>query len=176
MRPVLALDQATRKMGYAIGSADMERPIFGVFKPPLVGARHGVMLGAVRNWLDTQIKVFHIHTVCFEAPFCGANQKSFALVNKLIGVIELVCDDHEIKCVEVTAGEWRKRFIGCTRAPKDIPRKDRRTWLKDAATRACFARTWDVQSDDEADACGILDFVLAQESPSYRERTQREAA
>lgn len=169
-RHYLALDQATKRIGFAIGSPDMIEPICGHYEPPSAGARHGVMLGAVRDWLDTTLKVYHVHKLCFETPFSGLNPKNFGVVCKLVGVIELVCDDHEIPCVEVSPPEWRKAFIGRAQAPKDIPRHHRRQWLKKRAMEACALRKWNVKNDDEAEASGILNFVLATDSEHYRMR------
>lgn len=178
MRHCLALDQAKTRTGYAIGSTEMEKPITGVYLPPKVGARHGVMLGELRDWLDVEIKTYHIGKVIFEAPFAGKDMNGFAIVNKMLGVIELVCDDHEIPCVRAAPVEWRSRFLGNAHAPKEISqglskpaaRSARRQWLKAAAIAACNARGWPVDTDDEAEAAGLLDFLLACDSETYRER------
>lgn len=161
LRHVLALDQSTRRIGWAIGRHDMLAPLTGVYALPAVGARHGVLMGLVRDWLDTPIKTYHVTKVAFETPFSGFDAQNYALVNKMLGVVELVCDDHEIKCVEAMPVQWRKHFIGCGQAPRTIPKPKRRAWLKEQAMRACAARRWDVKTDDEADACGILSYVLA---------------
>lgn len=183
MRHCLALDQARNRIGWALGSADMERPLCGVHPLPAVGARHGAMLGHLRDWLDTMIKTYHVRHVIYETPFAGVNPENFAVVNKMLGVIELVCDDHEIGCVRAAPVEWRKRFLGCGAAPKHITKGlskraaqvARRAWLKAETMKACAARGWPVENDDEADACGLLDFGLACHSQSYRERTERES-
>jgi Holliday junction resolvasome RuvABC endonuclease subunit len=169
-RHYLALDQAAGRIGYAIGSADMVEPILGAYRPLQAGARHGVLMGSVRDWLDGMLKAHRIHKLCFESPFVGFNVKGYGVVCKMIGVIELVCDDHEISCVEVSPSEWRKTFIGCTRAPASIPKAQRRAWLKGQAIGACRDRGWDVENDDEADAAGILNHVLGLDYESYRTR------
>jgi Holliday junction resolvasome RuvABC endonuclease subunit len=169
-RHYLALDQAAGRIGYAIGAANMVEPILGAYRPLKAGARHGVLMGSLRDWLDGMVKAHRIHKVCFETPFGGRNLAVFAVVNKMIGVIELVCDDHEIGCVEVTSAEWRKSFIGCTRAPTAIPKAQRRAWLKGQAIGACRDRGWQVENDDEADAAGILNHVLGLDFESYRTR------
>lgn len=164
MRHVLALDQSPRKIGFAIGRRDMLTPITGVHELPAGrNGAHGPMLSHARDWLDTQIKVYHITKVCFETPFLPSigGRATWAVMNKLIGVIELVCDDHEIKCVETTPDNWRRHFIGICRAPKDIQKTRRRAWLKERAMQACAARRWVVKTDDEAEAAGILSYVLS---------------
>jgi Holliday junction resolvasome RuvABC endonuclease subunit len=170
IRHYLALDQATKRIGFAIGSANMIEPVCGHYEPPSAGARHGVMLGAVRDWLDTTIKTYHIHKVCFETPFSGLNPRNFGHVCKMVGVIELVCDDHDIPCVEATPPEWRKRFIDLAQAPREIPRPHRRNWLKMRAMEACFIRKWHVKNHDEAEAAGILNYVLGLDYESYNKR------
>jgi Holliday junction resolvasome RuvABC endonuclease subunit len=184
MRHCLALDQARNRIGWALGSVDMERPLCGVHPLPSVGARHGAMLGHVRDWLDTMIKTYHVHHLIYETPFAGVNIENFAVVNKMLGVIELVCDDHEIGCVRAAPVEWRARFLGCGAAPKAIgkglsksaARAARTEWLKQASVAACVARGWPVENHDEADACGLLDFGLACHSAAYRERKEGETA
>lgn len=169
-RHYLALDQSIKQIGYAIGSPDMVEPVCGSWSPPTAGARHGVMLSHVRDWLDGIIKHHRIFKVIFEAPFVGKRPAAHAVVCKMIGVIELVCMDHDIPCVEVTSGEWRKQFFGAVRAPKAIPKSQRRAWLKGQAIGACNDRGWQIGNDDEADAAGILNFVLHQDSEHYRMR------
>ena len=182
MNHYLALDQASRRIGWAIGNANMLAPLSGVFELPSAGARHGVMLTAARDWLDATVKCYHVTKVGFESPFCGPNPATFALVNKLIGIIELVCHDHNIHCVETMIDNWRNRFIEVCRAPKSIipPGTSRgkagtirRAWLKEQSMIACAHRRWDVKTHDEAEACGILDYLLAIDDEAYRNRTAR---
>lgn len=163
----LALDQAPKRIGFALGSPNMVAPVSGAYALPSAGARHGVMLHVAHEWLSNTIKVYHVTKVCFESPFLGKNVQSFALQNKLIGVIEEACEANNIPCVEVESDKWRMRFIGCCRAPRALPKSERRPWLKKQAIDACAARQWDVKNDDEAEACGILDWVLSCDFKDY---------
>jgi hypothetical protein len=63
--------------------------------------------------------------------------------------------------------DWRSHFVGFCRAPKHLSPNERRKHLKSAAMDACAARGWPVETDDEAEACGILDYVLSLDNPSY---------
>ena len=166
----LGLDQAPRRIGWALGNPEMSAPLSGVFVMPSVGESTGLMLRMASEWLQSTIAVYHVSHVCFESPFV-AGMKSQATLRSmfaLAGAIELVCARAGVNCREVTPFVWRRRFIGTDRAPKQIiGSARRRQWLKDQAMHACVARAWDVRTDDEAEACGILDYVLACDFPKY---------
>ena len=87
------------------------------------------------------------------------NRKKFALA----GVIELACYDLKIKCLEVSVNTWRKPFMGVTTGGTKF--------LKDEAMRECVRRGWFVESDDEADACGILSYAMSVAVPGTASST-----
>ncbi len=176
----LALDQAKTKCGFAFGSLGMEAPLSGVLQLPSVGRRHGVLMAHFRDWLATNIHVYHVEKVIYEVPFGGRDLETFAVVNKLLGVIELACEDAGIICCCATSHEWRKRFLGASQPPKRLfagmtkgrAQRARRDTLKLAAMATCAYHGWKVETDDAAEACGLLDFLLALDFPEYRKRTE----
>ena len=150
----------------------MLRPAHGIYNPRQAGKRHQLLLDDLRLWTDGIIKQYKVKRVIVEAPFSGPNARAFMLACKMMGVIELTCEDHGILCVEATASQWRKHFIGFAQAPRKLPKQQRRDWLKKRAIAACKARGWPVETDDEADAIGLLDYALALEFPVYEEKSK----
>lgn len=168
----LALDQAPRAIGWALGGPRMGEPLTNVVQIPAVGDRHGDMLIMAHNWLERMIEAYPMKKVIFESPFLHpvarlANPGVFAVQNKLIGVIEMLCRKHLVACTEVAPSRWREHFMGCSSAPKSVPKNKRRDWLKALAVQTCADRLWFVNSHDAADACGILDYALSCDFPEY---------
>lgn len=171
----LALDQAPRVTGWALGAPDMREPLTGTLVLPPVGARHGKMLRPVHVWLSGMIASYDLKKIIFETPFLvpgpTGNVGTYALQNKLIGVIEQLCEEHELEVTEVTPSRWRAHFIGPTAAPRYVPKLKRRQWLKNMAVEACARRSWFVRSHDAAEAAGILDYALSTDFPDYGARS-----
>jgi hypothetical protein len=171
----LGLDQSPAKIGWAIGSPDMSAPQTGVFVPVQYGDHYGRTLAGVSVWLQKLISEHGVTDVCMEATYIGAvtNPVIMRRICALAEHIDYVCFMFDIRCREVTTQTWRKRFIGRTTAPKGehtCTAARRRKWLKDQAQRTCAVRRWDVKTDDEADACGILDYVLSVDFPKYAKK------
>lgn len=165
----LALDQSPRKIGWALGDIGV-KPRFGVHSLPQVGDDHSPFLVEARNWLEQRIIQDNVHLVCFESPFLGPDTNPIIIrkIYALVGVIELTCHDRQVPCKEVMIHTWRKHFLGYSQTPREVKgAAKRRRFIKDAAMRACVERDWFVQSDDAADACGILDYVMSCDDPNY---------
>ena len=155
----LGLDQSPRRIGYALGTPDAV-PITGVWSlPPAKDGELAPFLCAARKQLELLLREKPVELVCFESPLqmigSETNRKKFALA----GVIELACYDLKIKCLEVSVNTWRKPFMGVTTGGTKF--------LKDEAMRECVRRGWFVESDDEADACGILSYAMSVAVPGY---------
>lgn len=154
----------------------MFRPAHGIYIPTQAKRRHQILLADVEHWLVGLIKQYKVRKVIVEAPFMGPRPGAVLLAAKMFGVIELTCEAHQIPCVEATAGQWRRHFLGLTRAPTKMQGKGkvaaRRHWLKQRALVACKARGWPVETDDEADAIGLLDFALSLDFERYGEASR----
>lgn len=172
----LGLDQSPRRIGYAFGWPNMMRPTVGVHEIPAVGSHYAVTLAAARDWLADLIREHGVTHLCFESPiFAGlTNANHLRQMMALAGAIELTALDLGVNCREVNAQTWRARFIGRARAPKYIAKTKRREWVKQQAIRACILRGWVVAQGkgeaDDAEACGILDYLLSCDFPEYARR------
>lgn len=165
--PYLALDQAPRLIGWALGDVDMLAPLTGVLSIGKRSVDPADMVITTRDWVKDQIQCYRVSKVIAEQPFYAANMASFALACEQLGVIRLVCAKMQVELVTVPPNEWRMRFLGVCRAPAGIDKNKRRDWLKGQAIRACYLRKWDVKSHDEADACGILEWALSSDFKGF---------
>lgn len=160
---ILALDQSPARVGFAYGAVTMSKPASGVFR--LDKSRMEV---SFRDWLQAMVTLRGIRRVAFEEPFVGSkmNQGMLMKILALPAIIRLVCNDCGLdEPLAAPQPTWRKHFIGVGIAPRKM--SNSRKWLKDEAMRACVERDWYVESDDEAEACGILDWALSKESAEY---------
>ncbi len=171
----LGLDQAARKIGYAMGRYGMDAPVAGVHRLPRVdlsdgGVDYGLLMTEVSDWLGDTIAAHHITEVCYEAPYFGRDTDP-TVIRKMLCVadmIEYVCRKARVGCREIEAHKWRARFIGMSQAPRSIKgAQARRKFLKQRAMDACAHRNWKVANDDEAEAAGILDYLIACDYPDH---------
>ena len=156
----LALDQSPARVGFAYGAVTMSKPASGVYR-----LDKSLMEASLRDWLQAMIILRGIQRVVYEEPFVGPKMRQDILMRMLAlpAIIKLVCHDCGLSNpLAAPQGTWRKHFLGVGRAPNKTEKA--RQWLKDEAMRACAERCWYVDSDDEAEACGILDWALSKES------------
>ena len=71
----------------------------------------------------------------------------------LAGMAEWFAKRVDAHCRQVEQQRWRKHFMGRGTGPSKE--------LKEAAIAAARARGWNVQTDHEADALGVLDYGLS---------------
>lgn len=167
---ILALDLAT-STGWAyaapsalavwprtpLEAASMPMPGFEVGTRAFPGtvAVFGRFADAFHEWLHGVITARAPVLVAFEAPYVG-RKTSQAMARKLNGLAwhtEWLCGRLGVPCEEVRPGDWRKHFTGVGAGPRAL--------MKEHAKAACTARGWPFANDDEADACGILDYAAA---------------
>ncbi len=158
----LALDIAT-STGFAIGSP-VDGPVeWGTHTLPRTGADHGRFLQAYRDWLVPLIREKNISRVVYEAPIMpmAANIQTTRKLYALCGLTELLALDFDLVCQEAQISKWRRHFFGKGNAG------GKRAALKKRAIAECRRRGWEVKTDDEAEALGILDYALSCKSPTY---------
>jgi hypothetical protein len=70
-------------------------------------------------------------------------------------ILQVACEN---RCTirEYMPQVWRGPFMGATQAPRFVPKKNRRGWLKARAQMAARDRGWGDVGPDEADALGIM--------------------
>jgi hypothetical protein len=162
----LALDQSPLRVGFAHAGPDSDMPKWGVYH-----LSRRSMEGSLRDWLQTMITVLPIGRVIYEAPFIGRSSSDLMKILSLPAIIRLVCEDGDVPCEMVSTTQWRKHFMGISRAPDGLKKHMRRKWLKDECMRSCVERDWFVTKDDEADALGILDWALCRDFPKRGNET-----
>lgn len=175
----LGLDPSMRRIGWAVGSTDGSRPVWGVLRSPSWGKDEGDHLNRVSNWLDEQLANYRFEACFYEAVFIstigGGKGGTDAIRAKIMleGEILKFAARHKLKVFDVPLQSWRSRFLGATQAPPHYRQKPEmaRNWLKQRAIKACAERGWLTDSDDEAEALGILDYGLACLDTAYQGRT-----
>lgn len=151
----LGLDLAT-KTGWAHWAPGEARPRSGVLKlrrsdPDEIAPD----LERLRQHLSDLHAISAITSVWYEAPIMTRVDKlrTVQLLLGLANMVEWWCFKLDIPCRQAEMRDWRKHFTGITTGGRDV--------LKQAAIDACRLRGWAVDSDDEAEALGVLDYGLA---------------
>lgn len=159
---VLALDVATC-VGWAFGGAG-DPPASGTFRCPSTGDDSGRFLVGYAQWLTAKLRELGPKEVVFEAPILPreTNITTLRKLYSLAGITEFVCVLEGVSCTEITAGEWRRSFLG-----PYYPKGGRRDELKMAVIAACRALGWNPVDDNEGDALAILHVVLSVRNPRY---------
>lgn len=157
----LALDQSKNRTGWAFWKEGLDRPVVGNFKlgdefspPGKVFARLHAELNALHGALGFE-------SLRYEQPADPAHferSTSFMVPFLLIGIaahIDSFCAAKGIRtCGWVPTATWRRHFIG------PMKRGQKKWALKDFVEARCRELGMAPRNDDEADACGILDYDL----------------
>ena len=161
---ILALDLAT-KFGWACGSPGGDPYTFGsVQLPKGTGDDLGRFLQPYRDWLNIALDEMEPTEIVYESPILPptTNIATVRKLSSLTGVTELVARDRGGPPVrEADMQSVRLHFVGVARAPKQVPKKLRRQWIKDKIVATCLARGFKVTDDDQGDAVALLDYMLA---------------
>ena len=155
---ILALDQSLSSCGFAVWNTDDPIPQSGAW--PLcegVAQRANAFLG-LRRELIALHKAEPIDLIAHEKPIKLPTDK----LDKLIGIyglvahIECFARGKRIRLMSIDSREWRKTwFFGMDVAG--------RTDLKRMAIERARQFGMDPITDDEAEACGILDHIMHEE-------------
>lgn len=109
----------------------------------------------------------------------GSNPHTLMVLHAMAGSACAILRQFRIPKRIVTPSTWRKSFIGVTRAPATIARKDGSKWLKaqvrDAANLLGAKHGFNVPNNDASDAIGIAFWLAAnvahfQAEDEYRAR------
>lgn len=167
MTRLLVLDLAT-VVGFAVGT---ERGIedHGCHRLPSTGTDIAAFLKAYRAWLTSMIQRHLPNEVVFEMPILPSvtNLATLRKLYSLAGLTELITKDLGSRVSEANLMDIRRHFIGTARAPKEIPKPDRRQWMKDEITTACRARGFRPGSDDAADAIALFSYFMSCRVPGF---------
>lgn len=159
---ILALDIASTS-GWAFGSAG-DAPRFGTYRAPSSGDDLGRFGYAYLQWLTGKLRELQPKEIVFEANILP-RETNITTLKKLYGlafVTEIAALSEGIPCSEITAGEWRRAFLG-----QHYPRKATRDELKRAVVTACRQMGWEPNSTDDADAIGIWYVATCARNPKW---------
>lgn len=173
MIKVLALDIALNRTGWAVGTADGAPPSWGVFETVNWDGNEGQNLADFEQLLRSFGGLTHlVYEHIFVNVKNGGKQFQFNGTDgqiSLKAIALLHCHHQKIAIRKVAIDDWRKRFLGLNRRPKDAPR-DEGYW-KRLALHAAARRNWFCEHHDSAEALGIMDYSLAALSKDYKLRT-----
>ena len=152
---ILALDLATKigwakwspKTAYAWGEFDIDESQLGRFAT--TASRW--LAGALHDVTEVYIEEMFVY-----------KQIDLSVITKLAGLrfeVARACTQRNISCETVAISKWRSHFLGDTRAPSGLTKSQARDWLKKRCIETCRARGWNVRTDNQADALGILDWA-----------------
>lgn len=162
MGQLLTLDLATHT-GWACGPVgDVADCVYGTIKLKPTGDEIGPFLDQFGLALDALIKEHSVTTVTFESPILRnlTNIVTLRKLYSLAGITELVCHQHYLPVREANLSHIRKHFIGVSRAPKDVPSKNSRAWIKDKTIEQCQRLGWSPKDDNQADALALRSYVI----------------
>lgn len=161
---ILALDIATN-LGWALHKPGMERPFFGSVR--LRGGSKDIGLPAedLRQFLVDKHKLYGFSHLVFEAQHLvkRTNVDTSYRLMALGGMAEWFAFRIGAHCYKIEIGKWRKHFIGRGGGFKRDPAT--KHYLpghdpKKLALQTCAEYGWHTDSEDAAEACGILDYFL----------------
>ncbi len=185
MQPRALTFDVSGNTGWAFGYPDMPRPMWGVFTVSdeawVKRQEHELLrfYAFVCDLIDTHAP----NVIAFEKNFTDLEAFSpiFQEISLgLIAMIKLAAAQRAITLYSVDNRHWFKVFTGqertaSSRAGKsqrqlDQEKRGRREARKQASIDAAVARNWYVANDDEADALGIMVYVLAQLDRTFNSR------
>lgn len=164
---LMCLDLATF-LGFAVGDAGGVQA-HGSHKLPSTGEDIGAFLNAYRAWLDAAISRWQPEEIVFESPILPAttNLTTCRKLYGLTGVTEMMAQNRHVRCREANLMDIRRHFIGAARAPRDVPVKERRAWIKDSTVAMCRKRGFRPADDNDADALALFSFAMANRDKNF---------
>lgn len=155
---ILALDQSLSSCGFAVWNTDDPIPQSGAWPLAESVKQRALAFVGLRRQLIALHKAEPIDLIAHEKPIKLPSDKLDKLVGLygLVAHIECFAASKRIRFVSVSAQEWRKTwFCGMDVAG--------RTDLKRMAIERARQFGMSPITDDEAEACGILDHVMHEE-------------
>lgn len=177
---VLAVDQSMTSTGFAHYREGDPAPTWGVFSLPTWEDREGEMLWQWFEWLGKKVSDLGVTNLYLEQTF-NPHSHHEALHMKIAQYGQIAMADvvrhlcvtkrgHPLVFELVPVQSWRAEWIGAEQAPKGLVQHQKRKWLKDKSVEAAAKRGWLVDSNDAADALGILSYCIGAIDPAWRVR------
>ena len=158
MRRFLAIDQSLSSTGVASWVEGDDLPTLETWAEGCTIATRAHAFIAMHREIGAAHRERPIHTIAYEQPIKVASDK----VEKLIGLyglaahIESIAEIRRIATERIDARSWRRTFLG--------PERDRKKAGTEKLKRLAVERSRDLgmdpETDDQADAIGILDHFL----------------
>lgn len=171
---IFAADIATTT-GWAFGDAG-DKPQHGTFTCPSTGEDLGRYGYAYIQWLTQKLRELRPKLLVYESPVLppakfdkekgrvvqGTNIVTLRKLYGLVMATEIVALSEGVPCEEITAGQWRKEFLG-----QFYPRGGTRDELKRAAIAVCRMQGWEPNGSDDAEALGIWTVATRTRNPQF---------
>ncbi len=183
---VLALDQSMTSTGFAHYKHGDSTPSWGLKTYPPWENDEGKYLWNFFEWLGhmcVDLKVTHLFVedtrFTFKNEPGDGPRKHEETLTQLVASIGLIQQaaivayklgerGQHIEFQAVSPIDWRRLFLGAMPKPGGILPQDWRKILKEAAVSQCHKRGWIIESNDIADALGILTFGICTIDESFR--------
>lgn len=182
---VLGIDTAMTKTGWAHYREGDDKPTWGVRRTPSWNDDEGKYLWEFFEWLGNLcVDKAVTHIFVEDCRFKTAHSENLTQMLASIGLIaqativafKLTERGQPIELFAAQPQQWRKTFLGVMPKPEGINPTVWRKTLKEAAVSQCHIRGWLVESDDEADALGVMTYgictidatFLHQQGPLFR--------
>lgn len=179
---VLALDQSMTSTGFAHLARGDKRPSGGLLSLPPWGDDEGKHLFDFDKWLTGLLWDFQVTHLYYENRHLPGLTYKDTMTKALeryglMTLIEVAAETsrragQSVECRYVDNAQWTEMFWGTSQSPKGLVKHQARAWRKAQSIRQCDLRGWDCrvdgrESDDVADAMGILNFGVGCVDPRW---------
>lgn len=152
-RRILALDNATKVVGYAIFE-DGELISSGVKEVP-ESSNSTKRIASVKHWMVAIIKHWKIDVLGLEDVYYSGNPQTCILLSKLLGVLENAGAELDLEVHTVLPGTWR-RYCNIKGRKRSVQKENAQRYVQ--KTHGVIA------SQDKADAICLGSYVLSKEN------------
>lgn len=175
MISVLALDIAPHGVGWAVGKPDIARggrAGWGMFRPEAKPDMEHITLLHFAHFLDDIHRKHKLTHIIWEKIFI--NPKAFDENTKRLqfnmeGIALVFCAANKVDPSHVTVASWRTRAYGTSKAPPHfrVNQYQETKFWKETAIAWAARRGWTVDTHDEAEALGVMHYLLHALDPTY---------
>lgn len=173
---VLGVDQSMTSTGFGHYRQGDKVPTWGLKTLPAWGDDEGRYLWDWFEWLGNLcVKKKVTHIFIEDTRFHHKHPETLTQEIASIGLIGQACivafklteRGQPIELLAVQPQNWRKAFLGAMPKPEGMAAPLWRKTLKEAAVSQCHIRGWLVDSDDVADALGIMTYGICTLDKSF---------
>lgn len=159
---ILALDLSSKNVGYAFGGPSDSMPRSGAWQLP-GGSDLPRCCAILHSSVSGLCGVIHPSLVVVEAPLVLKDRfhggRPLVVLLALYGAALAAASRAGAPCEDAHVQTWRKHFIGHGNLPGEH--------AKAAAMERCRILGWNAESHDQAEACGIWAWSMANRYPQW---------